>query len=243
MKKIITFLLALSLTAALAACSGDDIQQIDDYEYNPSVQTTAADNGETTAAEENEISFKTDNSWMKNFSVTYRYYNPENDSSTVTVKETRADKVFCVEYEQSQSLMYYKENGSGTDMYTITPSSNTHTLLSDKKFSTISSLFMKLSAVDEKLPLQSNVMLMGTEQVAGRECAKYIQRAYTDGEVTQTVYVWVDIEYGISLQCRALDSSDKLTLSWEVTEFRTGNLTQKDTGVDLTKYKFTEVSE
>lgn len=239
LKKAIAVAALIMTLVSAAACNREEIQTVDGYEYNASTAAPQQDDG-TTAEAKQEESFVSDSSWKKNYSVTYRYYNAENDTSSITAKEVLAENAFVVSYPETASSIYYKASGANTDMYTITPSEKTHTLLTGKSFSSLSSLFMKLSEIDRNLPQQSNVMYMGTESVADRPCLKYIQRAYTDGEVTETVYIWVDAQYGFGAKCQALGADNTLKLSWEVLSFESGELKESDTGISLSSYKFTE---
>lgn len=245
MKKALAILTLLILILSASACRDSELQTVENYEYNASTaaeETTESESDETsTAVKDDNQSYKTDDSWKKNYAVYYRYYNSANDTSTVSVKEFLADDVFIVTYPDAASSIYYKASGANTDMYTISTGEKTHKLLTGKSFSTISSLFMKLSNVEEGFPELSNVMYMGTETVTGRECLKYIQRAYTDGEVTQTVYIWIDKQYGFAAKCQSLNADNTLTLSWEILSFETGEVTAGDADIDISSYDFTEV--
>ena len=64
--------------------------------------------------------------------------------------------------------------------------------------------------------------------------------AYEDGRVTETVYVWVDAEYGFALRCEDYDADDVLQVYWETVSFVSGGVTEADLGVKLSDYKFTE---
>ena len=99
---------------------------------------------------------------------------------------------------------------------------------------------MKLSNVDATMPAQSNVLYMYDEIIAGRNCHKYIQRAYADAKLTESVYVWIDAQYGFAMKCEDYDAADVLKTSWEVTEFAAGGVTADDVVIDLSQYSFTE---
>ena len=115
-----------------------------------------------------------------------------------------------------------------------------HSVLKGKSISELSSTYMKLTAVAEDLPTYTNVLFMADETVAGRACKKYIQRAYTDGKVTETVYVWVDSLFGLCLKCEDYDADDVLQTYWETISFSTGRVTDSSFGFDLSIYDFTE---
>ncbi len=209
------------------------------YEYTPSGQ-------ENTTSEEqvsgNYKEFTIDNSWHKNFHVVYSYYNPEQSLTTMKIEEKRSQNAFTVEYLDTKSVLYYKANGKNTDYYVIIDDENeqVHSVLEGKSFGSLSSMFMKLSAVNADLPSKSNVLYMYDENVAGRECHKYIQRAYTDAKLTQSVYVWVDAQYGFAAKCEAYDADNNLTVMWAVESFETGTLTDENVFIDISGYSFKE---
>jgi len=243
-KKVLCIILSALSVFLLTSCTGENVNDVTDYVYNPTANETEAVSESVTVNGLTEKDFTINTAWQKNYQATYRYYNKENAVTSVTVRETKTDKVFAVEYIGGQAAtQYYKADGSDTELYTISTSENTHTVLKNKSFTTLSSLFMKLSTVEKGFSSLSNVMYMGEETIAGRQCQKYIQRAYTDGEVTETVYIWIDTEFGFGVKCTAMDATETLTMSWELTEFSTGKITEKDTGITLSSYKFTEVEE
>lgn len=228
----------LCLSAALVSCTGRDKPEEggSNYIYTPA-QTTSA---ETTA--EAVKDFVIDNSWHENYEVSYKYYNSQQGEETVNIREKKTASAFTVEYVDTGAVLYYKANGDNTDYYVIVPdeAEQAHSVLSGKKFSSLSSMFMKLSAVDETLAQQSNVLYMYDEKIAGRSCHKYIQRAYSGGELTQTVYVWIDSQYGFAAKCEAYDAAEKLVSLWEISEFETGKLSDADVELDLSGYEFVE---
>lgn len=211
------------------------------YEYTPS-----GSSGETTTnnAENSELQkrINIDNSWQKNFRVSYEYYNPEQSISTMRINEKKSENAFTVEYVDTKSVLYYKSNGNDTDYYVIIESEEeqVHSVLKNKSFSTLSSMFMKLTVLDAELPSQSNVLYMYDEEVGGRRCHKYIQRAYQGGMLTQSVYVWVDAEFGFAAKCEAYDADNKLTVMWKMTSFETGTLVDEDVFLDISQYSFKE---
>ncbi len=243
LRSIFFLLTALALAFSMlsfSSCNGktEENESSTGYEYTPS----GSEN--TTAYENNEASetITVDTSWQKNFRVSYRYYNPEQSMTTMRILEKKSDKAFTVEYLDTASILYYKANGSNTDYYVIIDNEDeqVHSVLEGKKFSSLSSMFMKLSEVSPDLPSQSNVLYMYDETVAGRSCHKYIQRAYSDGKLTQSVYVWIDAQFGFVAKCEAYDSSENLTVMWTIDEFETGTLTDEDVFIDTSLYSFKE---
>lgn len=235
-------ILLLLCAVSLSSCKNDNGEETTTgYEYTPS---GFADENSTAIAENNELQEKisVDNSWQKNFSVSYEYYNPEQNISTMKINEKKSESAFTVEYVDTKSILYYKANGKDTDYYVIIDNEEeqVHSVLKDKSFSSLSSMFMKLTALSPELPSQSNVLYMYDEEVGGRLCRKYIQRAYQGGNLTQSVYVWVDAEFGFAAKCEAYDSNNKLTVMWKVTAFETGKLSDEDVFLDISQYSFKE---
>lgn len=209
------------------------------YSYVPSGSETTLP---SETSPQGKTSIDIDDSWMKNFHVKYRYYNPEQSVSTMNIEEKRSAGAFTVEYLDTKSVLYYKANGMDTDYYVIINNEDeqVHSVLKNKKLSSLSSMFMKLSAVKSDLPSQSNVLYMYDEEVAGRMCNKYIQRAYSDGKLTQSVYVWIDTEFGFAAKCEAYDENNSLTTMWEIESFESGTLTDADVFIDVSVYTFKE---
>ncbi len=207
------------------------------YEYTPVGQET------TEAATEKTEEIKeivTDTSWQKNFRVSYRYFDPEQSLTTMKIEEKKSSGAFTVENSDTGSIQYYKANGNDTDCYVIIESEEkqVHSVLTGKKLSTLSSMFMKLSDISRDFPSKNNVLYMYNETVAGRNCHKFIQRAYSDGELTQSVYVWVDVQYGFVAKCESYDADNTLNLMWEIESFETGKLKDEDVMIDVSKYDF-----
>ena len=245
-KRFIAVFLAVAVlfsAAFLVSCDKEpDITESQtDYEYTPSGSHT---DGTTSENGENELqkSINIDNSWQKNFSVSYEYYNPEQSISTMKINEKKAEKAFTVEYVDASSVLYYKENGKNTDYYVLidNETEQAHSVLENKSISDLSSMFMKLTVLSPELPSQSNVLYMYDEEVAGRNCHKYIQRAYSGGSLTQSVYVWVDAQYGFAMKCEAYDSDNTLSVMWKVLSFETGTLKNEDVYIDISEYTFKE---
>jgi len=233
--KILCVLCVLFTLFSCVSCTGDTTQETTtEYVYVPSVETTLSSQPET------KINVNT--SWQKNYEVEYVYYNKEQTDEELHISEKRHSTAFVVEYIDTNARLYYEKSGNDTDYYVIIPEENeqAYSKLSDSNFSDLSSMFMKLTAVSASLPTQNNVLYMYDEKVAGRDCHKYIQRAYTDGELTQSVYVWVDIEYGFAAKCEAYDAKNKKTTYWEITSFSAGEVSETETFVDLSQYDFKE---
>ena len=232
------------LPSVLAGCrgkktNGDEVPS--KYNYTPATEAAPEDETEG-GGNDFQKAFVKDLSWQKNYPVSYRYYNAAQSVENANIVEKRASTAFSVEYTDTGLLLYYRANGDDTDYYVIDPtgSGQMHSVLTGKKISSLSSLFMKLSNVDATLPAQSNVLYMYDEMVAGRNCHKYIQRAYTDAKLTESVYVWIDAQYGFAMKCEDYDAAEVLQTSWEVTEFSAGGVTADDVYVDVSAYPFLE---
>ncbi len=233
--KILCVLFVICTLFSFVSCTGDSTQETTTgYVYTPSVETTVL------SQPENKINVNT--SWQKNYEVEYVYYNAEQTDEELNISEKRHSTAFVVEYIDTNAKLYYEKSGKDTDYYVIMPKENeqVYSKLTDSNFSDLSSMFMKLSTVSASLPTQNNVLYMYDEKVAGRDCYKYIQRAYTNGELTQSVYVWVDVEYGFAAKCEAYDSKNKKTTYWEITSFSAGEVNETETFVDLSLYDFKE---
>lgn len=238
--RIFAFVLVLVITCSVfAGCNkapaGDE--ESTGYEYTPSGREEG-----TTAEGAQPEKIAVNKAWQKNFSVEYEYYNPEQSITTMQIREKKASKAFTVEYVDTSSVLYYKENGKDTDYYVLIDgeTNQAHSVLEGKSISSLSSMFMKLSEIDADLPSKSNVLYMYDEEVAGRLCHKYIQRAYSNGVLKESVYVWIDAQYGFVAKCEAYDASDMLTVMWRLTAFETGTLTNEDVYIDISEYTFGE---
>jgi hypothetical protein len=231
---------AIMCAATLASCKNGNTTSGESYSYN-------SKSGDTTdsAVADPEKKINVNTSWQGNFRITYDYYNATSDEDTVKIVETRNDNAFTAEYPDGGSTLYYVSHGNDTDYYVIVDSEGkaVHSLLKNSRFSDISTTFMKLSTVSSSMPSLSNVMYMYDENVAGRVCHKYVQRAYTGGEVTETVYIWIDSEYGFAAKCESYDSSDTLRVKWETKSFETGSVGENDISVDFSKYTVVEEEE
>lgn len=247
MKK--TFFTALTAAAVgvctvfLCACNNNgngETTTAEPYSYNPRNETSTT---VEAAAADPEKAFSVNNSWQNNFKVTYEYYNSAESTKAVTVKETKNSTAFTAEYPDGDSVLYYKANGADTDYYVImtgTEKSAVHSHLTGSAFSDLSSTFMKLTKVSRELPSLSNVMYMYDEEVGGRACHKYLQRAYTDGKLTDSVYIWIDIEFGFAAKCESYNADGKMRLMWKTDSFETGTVGDDDIKIDLSQYSVRE---
>ena len=238
-RKTLAVLLLISVFAAFAACKKEPpVPTYSDYTYRTESTTAPDDETETVKSE----FYTVDPSWQRNFEVAYKYFDKSTSEQTVLIKETRSETAFSAVYPETGNMIYYKANGDSIDSYTVVPSEEqyVHSVLKGKSISELSSTYMKLTAVAEDLPTYTNVLFMADETVAGRACKKYIQRAYTDGKVTETVYVWVDSLFGLCLKCEDYDADDVLQTYWETISFSTGRVTDSSFGFDLSIYDFTE---
>lgn len=238
--RVLTSVLLPVIIALCLACCGGDVENETTTDYNYIPQGFEG----TTQASENAPSDKisVDKSWQKNFSAEYEYYNPEQSLATMKIKEKKSQNAFTVEYVDTNSVLYYKADGNNTDYYVLIDgeTEQAHSVLEDKPFSSLSSMFMKLTEVDADLPSQSNVLYMYDEEVAGRPCHKYIQRAYSGGKLTQSVYVWIDKEFGFAAKCEAYDEENIMSVMWRLTAFETGKLSDSDVFIDVSRYTFKE---
>ncbi len=237
---LISVLVCAGIVLCLSSCggSGSEDETTTNYSYVPQGSEGTTATGENAPGDKINI----DKSWQKNFSAEYEYYNPEQSLVTMKIKEKKSQNAFTVEYVDTKSILYYKADGNNTDYYVLIDNQEqqAHSVLENKPFSSLSSMFMKLTEIDKDLPSQSNVLYMYDEEVAGRPCHKYIQRAYSGGKLTQSVYVWIDKEYGFAAKCEAYDEENIMTVMWRLNSFRTGKLTDEDVFIDLSQYNFTE---
>ena len=239
-KKVVCTVLLIASAYGFAACSKEEQQPTtESYIYHPAGDVSEGDT-QNSSAPAGKIN--ADASWKNNFTVNYTYFNNSQGEGKINVCEKRSENFFSAEDTDSGDMLFYKMNGSDIDSYVIVPDEKeqVHSVIAGKSLSDLSSTFMKLSEVDEGLPSLSNVMYMYDEQVAGRDCAKYVQRAYSGGELTKTVYVWVDAQYGFAAKGEVYDGETKLTASWETTSFAAGNVKDGDVEIDLSAYTFVE---
>lgn len=238
---LISVLLCAGIVFCLTCCGGGtEDETTTNYSYVPQGSEGTTDGGQNTPGD----TINVDKSWQKNFSAEYEYYNPEQSLATMKIKEKKSQNAFTVEYVDTNSILYYKADGNNTDYYVLIDGEEqqAHSVLENKPFSSLSSMFMKLTEIEKDLPSQSNVLYMYDEEVAGRPCHKYIQRAYSGGKLTQSVYVWIDKEFGFAAKCEAYDEENIMTVMWRLTSFRTGELSDADVFIDLSQYTFAESS-
>ena len=242
-RNIICILIALLTVFLLcfSACTGESGQKESTtaYEYVPSdVQTTGAEVESSTGAEE----LKIDKTWTKNFDITYSILNPEVSPTPIKIREIKTDNVYSIEYLDGSSFYFWKQNGSDVDEYTVVANANeqVHKVYKNKSVSKVEVLFGQSSEVEKDFPLLSNVCYEYDEVVAGRQCSKYIQRAYKDGKVTGTLYVWIDKEFGFAVKEEEYDGNDSLVAMLEVIEFSSGETADEDVTFDASQYTFKE---
>lgn len=243
-KKRLTASAALTavLLTLLSSCKtngGNDSTTAEPYSYNSKADTT---NATSVASADPEKPFEINTSWQSNFKVTYEYYNSSDGNGTVTVKETKNKNAFTAEYPDGNSILYYKANGNDTDYYVIMTDKKeaAHSLHKGDSFSELKSTFMKLTKVSKDLPSLSNVLYMYDENVGGRACHKYLQRAYTDGKLTESVYIWIDIEFGFAAKCESYNADEKMRVMWCIDSFETGTVGDDEINPDLSNYTVTE---
>lgn len=241
MVKLIALFAIFACLFSFSSCKDEPAPPIYIPDYSYSSDENESKNGEETTAAQ-DASFTVDTSWQNNYKVNYTYFDGSASSGSVTINEIKSASRFEASYPGSGNLIYYVAEGANIKVYTVIPEEKEYnsTEIKNQTISSLSSTFMKLTSVSETLPSLSNVIYMYDETVAGRNCKKYMQRAYTDGLVTETVLVWVDAEFGFAAKCEAYDAEENLTSAWETLTFRTGDITDGDFDVDLEDYAFTE---
>lgn len=238
-RTMLCIICAAGFSVLLSGC-GENVENVtESYVYRPAEETTKVDNG--TADTENPV-ITVNDSWKSNYTAKYTYYNKEKETEKITVVEKRSNSIFSAEDTGSGDMLYYKYNGKSVDSYVIVAGEDeqVHSVVESKTLDDLSSTFMKLSDVDSDLTSLPNVLFMYEDTVAGRSCNKYIQRAYTDGKMTKTVYVWVDREYGFAAKGEVFDENTSLTASWELLEFTVGGNVDSAIEINLSQYKFKE---
>ena len=237
-------LLAVCALLFLASCKKEPTDPTfapPDYSYSPSESASTTE--ETTTREGVPLSqgFTVDESWKENYAVRYTYFDADGGDEA-EIREVKTDTAFEAAYPESGNAFYYETEGKNIRAYTLMPGENKYVsaVIKNKEMSSLSSTFMKLTSVDETFPYLSNVLFMREDEVAGRKALEYIQRAYKDGEATETVYIWIDAEFGFALKCEAFDAAQARTSAWEVLSFKTGGVRADDFTVDVDAYDFTE---
>lgn len=234
----LALLLLFSIVTVFSSCNDtENTESSTGYEYTPSGSegTTAGNTDET------DEQIKIDNSWRKNYYVKFSHYNPEKSISTMYYEEKRSENAFTLEYLDSAGFIrYYKADGNDTEYYEIIKNQKEQNrpVSTGESLSTLFSFFMKLSKVEPDFSTLGNVLYMYDESVAGRNCHKYIQRAYTDGALIETIYVWIDIEYGFAVKWEQYDSENKLSSMMSVESFSVGNMKDEDVVLDTSVYTF-----
>lgn len=249
--RVVSVVLSLTVLASvlLSACGQTEKPTVppEGYSYDPgdaepsSSGDASESEGVSNSVPANE-GFAVDASWQSNFLAEYLYFDEQLGTERVRVKEVKTASAFEAKYPVSGNFFYYKADGTDLLVYTAVPDEDLYTksVEKGKSVSDISSTFMKLSAVDPAFSALANVLYIEDDTVAGRPCKKYIQRAYTDGEATETVYIWIDSEFGFAAKCEAYDADEDLTTYWELLLFETGSVTASAIDVDVDDYEFEE---
>lgn len=243
--KLCALILIFVMLFAFASCEDKtDTENTSDYSYisQDDLTNEGESDAENGASEGENGSFVIDTSWQKNYSAEYKYFDAAASKETVTINEIKGENSFSASYPDSGNFIYYTEDGENIDCYTVIPGEKqyVHSVIKNQRIDSISSTMMKLTSVSEELPKLTNVLYMNDEIVSGRSCKKYIQRAYAEGEVTETVYIWIDSEYGFALKCEDYDAENELKTYWEITSLSVGTVQDEDIGIDISKYTFTE---
>ncbi|MBQ6420962.1 MAG: hypothetical protein IJK02_07825 [Clostridia bacterium] len=233
-KRIVACLMLLILLFS-AGCAGRNSGYTPpDYTYTPSQPAV------TEQAQADEIPVNT--AWQKNYAIEYKYFDRSESEDAVRIEEKRSTDSFYARYPDSGSAVFYKRSAGAVEQYTIVPSEDKyiHRTLTGKNFDTLSSTFMKLSALSAHFTTLSGVRYIGDEEIAGRQTKRYEQTAYENNEVSETANVWVDLEYGFAIKCEAYGKDGVLTASWEALSFSVGDVAAKDATLDISGYTFTE---
>lgn len=241
-------ILTALVSGLLSACGQTEKPTVpqEGYSYDPGdsepTVSEGADEPDSVSGVPANEGFAVDASWQKNFLAEYLYFDEQLGKERVRVKEVKTSSAFEAKYPVSGNFFYYKADGTDLLVYTAVPDEDLYTksVEKGKSVSDISSTFMKLSAVDPAFSALANVLYIEDDTVAGRPCKKYIQRAYTDGKATDTVYIWIDSEYGFASKCEAYNADEDLTTYWELLLFETGSVTASAIDVDVDDYAFEE---
>lgn len=241
MKKVLLFAFLAFVLLLSSGCRQEaEPPTKETYAYTPSETDETVSSPEGATQEER---YHVDLSWQNNFELTYRYFDKSQGNETVTIREKKGDSFFYAEYLESGDKLLYLQNGRDLDQYALTKDfTGAHAVMKNKQISGVSSTFMKLSEVSEDLPSLSNVMYIRDESVAGRTCKKYLQRAYQNGELQESVYVWVDAALGFAARCEGYDAEDQMTVSWDLVSFSAGTATTSESVVDLSLYDIEEAA-
>lgn len=184
--------------------------------------------------------FAVDNSWQSNYSAEVDVFFYEPAQGVIKIKEMKSENAFRFTDDSKKIIHYYVTDGSTIDQYIINEEDvNTHAE-KNEVFNVTSSTFIELTKVDADLNERANVLYMGDERIASRNCHKYISRAYVDGKLTDSVYFWIDIEFGFCMKNERYDESGNLVGKWVVTSFTTGNVTDEEVKIDISDYSFEE---
>lgn len=255
-KKLIPLVLLLSAVLALSGCSGDRDDSFGINEYattgvgesgttrphdepgTTALPTTAAfdlPTAGTTAADPSTVS-----SWQSNYTLTYTF-TENGERSELT--ETRCDGLYSARDAASGAVSYFRQNGSDIDSYVLNPTAKTgtHRLLTGKSLADITTGFMKIAYIDPSFTTLSNVEYQGSESVAGRPAAKYIQSVYDGtGLLTAYAFVWIDSEYGFVSKCMVYNLTGAVNTSWELLSLSVGGIDPVSAAVSTDGYTLTE---
>lgn len=242
-KNIVCIFIALLTVFLLCLSSCTDKTEENEsttaYEYVPSdTQTTAGESESSAGTEQLNI----DTSWTGNFNITYSILNPEVSPVPIKIREIKTDNVHSIEYLDGSSFYCWKQNGSDVYKYTVVAnaSEQVYKVYENESVTRHSVFFKECSEIDKGFPLLSNVCYEYDEVVAGRQCSKYIQRAYKDGKVTATLFVWADKEFGFAVKKEEYDENDKLVVMLELIDFSYGETVDEDVTFDESEYVFKE---
>lgn len=235
---IIASLTALVLCFSSCMNQPSENESTTAYEYIPSGSETTSTEPESSSASELMI----DDSWKKSFDITYKVLNPEVNSVPFRIRERKSENAYTIEYLDGNSLYFCKQTGSDVEKYTIIESEKEqlHKVYKNSFIADRPVVFYECSFVEKNLPSLSNVCYEYDETIAGRECSKYIQRAYTDGKATATVYLWIDKEFGFAARQEEYDGEGRLVAMLELIEFSTGSTKDEDVIIDISQYTFKE---
>lgn len=237
MKKSIALLLSLIFVLlAFAACSNDD-------ETTPTrVVPTGVDSLVVDTNQNPQININ--NNWWLNYYAVFTYFCPAANFKTDTViSEKKTANSFIVSNLSEGYFKYYADTEQGLDEYVVVPTDLLfeHRLVPAASVNNVNSMFMKITAVAESFASGENVIYTGSEMIANRNCQLYMQRTFNEsGEQDSVAYLWIDAQYGFCSKCITYDANGEIVMSWELNEFRTGDITDAEVKPDLSSYNFVE---
>jgi|LSQX01.2.fsa_nt_gb hypothetical protein len=186
--------------------------------------------------------YVSDNSWTGNYKLTYNYADTGTASK---ITEIRCEGLYKAIDEANGMVSYFEEVEGGIDEFAINTVTNkaAHTFLANQDMATLTSGFMRVSAIESDFAQSNDVIKEGTEEIVGRICDRYLKSIYTNGTLTAYAFVWVDQEYGFVSKCAVYTVQNSLYSSWELLAFETGTVKPEDVFVDMTAYSITEAEE